>query len=68
VAFSLLSNWFDSRTKYVPAPTEQSPYTNRHSTTRCPVLRKTMPSRRLIDQNNPMPYVNAASTDIRRWK
>jgi hypothetical protein len=68
VAFSLFRVFGHPGTKLVSAPTEQSAYTNRHSTTRCPVLRKTMPTRRLIDQNNPMPYVNAASTDIRRWK
>ncbi len=67
MAFSILSGWFDNRTKYATVSSGTSPGADQHTTGRT-VLKKTMPSQRLTDQKNPMPYVNAASTDIRRWK
>jgi hypothetical protein len=70
VAFSVLSGWFDNRTKYATVSSGSSgssPGADQHTTGRT-VLRKVVPSQSLTDPKNPMPWVNSVSTDIRRWK
>jgi hypothetical protein len=65
MAFSILSDLIrDVSEKYFPAPAEVETV----GASRVTVLKKTMPSQSLFDPKEPMPWVNSASTDIRRWR
>lgn len=68
MAFSILSELFRcDREKYATiAPFSEGVV---ESDTRGAVLKKTMPTKRLVDRTNPHEYTNKDNTDIRRhWR
>ncbi len=67
MAFFILSELFrDDSEKYAVIPPNSEAASG--ETTRCAVLRKTMPSQSLFDLKNPMPWKPAVDTDITRWR